>query len=175
MNIEWYALHSKPNKEELLWDQLNLHGVETYFPRVRVRAVNPRARQIRPYFPGYLFASVDFSLPQSSDLHWIPGLAAIVSYDGQPASVPEHIISAIRSHVDKLNAIKKETELNFKPGELVTVLGGPFEGYEAIFNEHISGTQRVHVLLKLLSDRRIQLNLPVKMVQPKQRSGMRSR
>lgn len=170
MNVEWYAFHSKPYKEELLWNQLNLCRVKTYFPRIRVQTVNPRARKIKPYFPGYLFASVDFSLPQSSNLHWIPGLASIISYDGQPASIPDHIINVIRNHVDNLNESTKETNLKFKPGEFVTILGGPFEGYEAIFNEHISGTQRVHVLLKLLSDRRIQLNLPVKLVQHKQRS-----
>jgi hypothetical protein len=56
--VEWYALHSKPNKEELLWGQLAIRWVETYYPRARVQIINPQARKIRPCFPGYVFVRV---------------------------------------------------------------------------------------------------------------------
>jgi len=170
MALAWYALHSKPNKENLLWEQLENYQVETFFPRMRVRTVNPRARKIKPYFPGYLFARVDFDRPQIAPLRWLPGLASMVCFDDRPASIPDPIILAIRRHIEELNATKKEMISGLKPGERVTILGGPFTGYEAIFDEHISGTERVHVLLKLLHDGRIQLDLPVELVQRKQRS-----
>ncbi|PIU33441.1 transcription/translation regulatory transformer protein RfaH, partial [Candidatus Shapirobacteria bacterium CG07_land_8_20_14_0_80_39_12] len=59
MPANWYVLHSKPNKEELLWEQLNIRKVETFYPRIRVQTVNPRARKVKAYFPGYVFVHVD--------------------------------------------------------------------------------------------------------------------
>ena len=56
MPAEWYVLRSKPNREELLLDQLLIRKMETYSPLIRVKPVNPRSRHIRAYFPGYFFA-----------------------------------------------------------------------------------------------------------------------
>jgi transcriptional antiterminator RfaH len=53
--LNWYVKHSKPNKEELLNEQLRLRRIETYYPFIKVRPVNPHALKIKPYFPGYLF------------------------------------------------------------------------------------------------------------------------
>jgi len=59
MTAHWYTLHSKPNQELLLWNQLQLREVESYFPRLVRKPVNPRSRRWAPYFPGYLFIHVD--------------------------------------------------------------------------------------------------------------------
>ncbi len=32
MTAHWYVLHSKPMKEALLWEQLSLQGIESYYP-----------------------------------------------------------------------------------------------------------------------------------------------
>jgi len=37
MTTYWYALHSKPHKEELLAEQLELRRIETFAPRIRYR------------------------------------------------------------------------------------------------------------------------------------------
>jgi transcriptional antiterminator RfaH len=44
---------------------------------------------------------------------------------------------------------------------------GPFKGYEAIFNEQISGKDRVRVLLKMLSNQSIPLELNLSSVRKK--------
>ena len=41
-----------------------------------------------------------------------------------------------------------------KPGDVVTINFGPFEGYQAIFDARLPGTERVRVLLQLLSNQR---------------------
>ncbi|NTW09679.1 MAG: hypothetical protein HGA28_08960, partial [Anaerolineaceae bacterium] len=43
MTAFWYAIRSKPNKEDFLAGQLQAHGVEVFFPVLRVTPVNPRA------------------------------------------------------------------------------------------------------------------------------------
>ena len=37
MTAHRYALHNKPMKEALLWQQLSLHEIEGYYPCLRVQ------------------------------------------------------------------------------------------------------------------------------------------
>ena len=37
MPERWYVLHSKPRKEDLLWEQLRLREIEAFHPRLRVQ------------------------------------------------------------------------------------------------------------------------------------------
>jgi transcriptional antiterminator RfaH len=72
MAVEWFVLHSKPHKEELLAEQLELPRIETFYPRIRVQVVNPRARKVRPYFPRHVFMHVDLDKMGLSALHYCP-------------------------------------------------------------------------------------------------------
>jgi transcriptional antiterminator RfaH len=167
MTVSWYVLHSKPRKEELLAEQLELRKVETFAPRIRVQVVNPRARRVRPYFPGYVFTHVDLDKIGLSTLHYMPGSAGLIMFGGIPAYVPDGLIHAIRQRVDEINAAGGELFEVLKPGETVFIHSGPFAGYEAIFDARLPGTERVRVLLKLLRNRRMQVELPVGQVRPK--------
>jgi transcriptional antiterminator RfaH len=160
MDAPWYVLHSKPRKEEFLLDQLRLSGFEAYCPHVRVLTVNPRARKIRPYFPGYVFLQADLGKNKASSLQWMPGATGFVSFDGIPARVPDGLIPILRQRVDEVNASGGELLHELKSGDQVRVVEGPFAGYEAIFDVRLPGTERVRVLLKLLQQRR---QLPVEL------------
>lgn len=157
--MQWYVMRSKPNKEEFLFGQLRIRQIDTYYPCIEFQPTNPRARKRRPYFPGYLFISTDINLIAASTLNWIPGSLGLVDFDGQIASVPEHLINGIRSQVDRINKDGLEKTSNFKTGDLVTVQSGPFSGYQAIFAKHLSGTERVSVLLNMLWNRQVSLEL----------------
>jgi transcription antitermination factor NusG len=154
MDIPWYVLHSKPRKEDFLLDQLKSHGFEAYCPFLRVTTVNPRARQIRPYFPGYVFLQVDLEHHKASTLQWMPGATGFVSFDGIPARVPDGLIPTLRQRVDAINTSGGELLHGVMPGDQVRIVGGPFAGYEAIFDARLPGTERVRVLLTLLQQRR---------------------
>ena len=104
MTTQWYAIRSKPNKENFLAQQLESSGIDAFFPYIRVTPVNPRSRKIRPYFPNYLFVHVDLEMVQVSTLRWMPGASGIVSFGGEPASVPDFLIVAVQKQVDLLNA-----------------------------------------------------------------------
>jgi len=154
MAFQWYAIRSRPNKEEFLARQLDAHDINVYYPRLRIAPVNPRARKIRPYFPGYLFVHVDLEIINISSLQWMPGAVGIVSFGGEPAVVPDSLIATIKKHVDELNASNKPGVRDLKPGDRVVVQEGPFAGYEAIFDGRISGQERVRILLNLLQQGR---------------------
>lgn len=159
MAVSWYVIRSKPNKEEFLAGQLAAYGIRVYYPKIRVKTVNPRARKFKAYFPSYLFVHVDLENVSLSTLHWMPGAVNLVSFDGQPASVPEMLISAIERQVEHINAAQKNMVLGLKPGDAVTIHDGPFAGYEAIFDGQIPGRERVRVLLTYLQKRQIPLEL----------------
>jgi transcription elongation factor/antiterminator RfaH len=150
MSACWYVLHSKPNKEELLWEQLGIRKVESFYPRIRVQTVNPRARKIKPYFPGYVFVHVDLDQVSLSTLQWMPGATGFVSFDSQPSMVPEALIHAVKKRVDEINSAGGEIFDGLKQGDVVEIQSGPFAGYEAIFDARLPGSERVRVLLKML-------------------------
>ena len=62
MAVFWYAIRSKPNKEDFLARQFEAADVPVFYPCLRVSPVNPRSRKTKPYFPGYLFIQVDWIL-----------------------------------------------------------------------------------------------------------------
>ena len=159
MTLSWYAMRSKPNKEAFLAGQLESYGVEVFYPVLRVKPVNPRSRKLRPYFPNYLFVHVDLDEVKVSDLRWMPGASGLVSFDGEPASVPDLLIAAVKKQVDLFNASARAQEKNFKQGEPVAIEDGPFAGYEAVFDTHISGQDRVRVLLSLLQSRQLPVEI----------------
>jgi len=170
MTVSWYAIRSKPNKEDFLAGQLESYGVEIFFPRIRVEAVNPRARKMRPYFPSYLFVHVDLDVVKISVLRWMPGASGLVSFDGEPASVPELLISEVQRQVNHLNASTRGMIDALKPGDPVIVQDGPFAGYEAIFDSRLSGQDRVRVLLNFLQRRQVPLELDRRQIRRGNRS-----
>lgn len=154
MYVYWYALRSKPRKEEVVYRQMLNQNIEVYYPRIRVHPVNPRAKKIQPYFPGYLFVHVDVEDLGLSYFQWMPHTLGLVCFGDEAAIVPDHLITELKKRVKEITEAGGEFFDGIKSGETVYIRQGPFAGYEAIFDTRISGTERVRVLLKLLSDQR---------------------
>jgi len=169
MALSWYVLHSKPNREQFLFSQLQHREIETFYPRLRVKPVNPRARKIKPFFPGYLFVHVDLDDVSLSSLAYVPGAHSLVSFDYEPAVVPDEVIHMIKSNVERLNQKSKEAKSTLKHGDPVEVKGGPFAGYQAIFDSNMKGSDRVRLLIKLLHGQQIKVQVPRDMAKPKNR------
>ena len=163
----WYAIHSKTRKEDFVCAQLQTRGVEIFYPRIRVQPVNPRARKIKPYFPGYIFGHIDLDQVGKSFLEWIPGAIGIISFGGEPTPVSDHLITTLRNHLDLVNAERRPKPELFQQGDLIKIHGGVFDGYEAIFDTHLPGRERVEVFLNLLKGHQLRLKIPVEQIAPK--------
>lgn len=166
MAAAWYVVRSKSNKEDFLAKQLVSYGIKTFYPSLRVKPVNPRARKVKAFFPGYLFVYVDLEKISVSTLHWMPGAVNLVSFDGRPASVPDILISAIERQLEEINTSSQNHLLGLKPGDPVKIQDGPFAGYEAIFDGQISGRERVRVLLTYLQNRQVPVELRESQIGP---------
>ena len=159
--INWYVLHSKPHMEESVWRQVQAQGFEVFYPRLRVNPVNPRARKVKPYFSRYLFVQADLDVVGLSTFQWMPGAIGLVCFGGVPPPVPNILVEAIRQNVDIINTTGGEAWSHFKIGDSISVLEGPFAGYEGVFDARLNGRERVRVLLRLLNDRVLSVEMRV--------------
>jgi transcriptional antiterminator RfaH len=170
MPLNWYALHSHPNREKAVFQELLSRRLEAFYPSLTVKPVNPRSRKERPYFPGYLFVRVDLEETGLSTLQWMPHVIRLVSHGGEPSPVPDTLIHALQRRMDQLAAHPETATLPaVKPGDKVVIGEGPFEGYPAIFDARLPGTQRVRVLLKLLSGVLVKVDLDGEDIRPERK------
>jgi len=171
MTSNWYALRSKPRKEEVVWRQVRTQGFDAFYPRLRVQPVNPRSRIWRPYFPGYLFVKADINDVGLSAFQWMPHALGLVSFGDEPAIVPDNLIFAIQKRVDEIASVGGELFDGLKRGDRILISDGPFVGYEAIFDARVPGSERVRVLLQLLNNQRqVPLELEASQIKQKKRS-----
>lgn len=166
----WYALQSKANKEDALFEQLETQGHEVFYPRIRVHPVNPRAKKVKAYFPGYMFIHADLNVVGISTFKWMPFARGMVIFDQEPAIVPDNLIVAIRRHVEQVNDAGGEICNGLNKGDTVFIHDGPFAGYEAIFDLRLPGSERVRVLIKLLSQRQVPVELNVSQIRQNKQS-----
>jgi len=148
MTSHWYVFRSKPREETAAWHYLLSQDVTCFYPRVGVKPVNPRARKVKPYFPGYLFVHCDLDQLGNNAFCWMPHSLGLVRFGGLPA-----VTSVAETDREKL--------FDFQPGDDVLVKDGPFTGCRAIFDSRLSGQDRVCVLLQMLNDQR---EVPVELV-----------
>ncbi len=106
-----------------------------------------------------------------SVFQWMPHATGLVAFGGEPAAVPENLIFTIQRRLEEINAAGGEVFDGLKQGDVVTISYGPFEGYEAIFDVRLPGSERVRVLLQLLSNqRRVPVELDVSHIRRKKGS-----
>jgi transcriptional antiterminator RfaH len=153
MGAEWYVLRSKPRKEDALYRQVELQGFDAYYPRFEVDPVNPRSKKVRPFFPGYLFVNADIDQTGMSTFQWMPNAIGLVHFGGVPGKVSEDLIRKLKSTLQEVNQRKRDSRTKYNKGDSVRIRRGPFEGFEAIFDIHLRGQDRVRVLMKLLNGR----------------------
>jgi transcriptional antiterminator RfaH len=171
MTHHWYALQTHARKEEALWNELEARDFEVYYPHMRVKPVNPRSRTVRPYFPGYLFVRADLEVVGISALRWMPHTRGLVCFGGEPAPVPDALVYALRRKLESTPFERPDLLPGVVPGDVVQIDAGPFEGYMAVFDARLPGTERVRVLLKMLNDRQLSVELVANQVRMVKKNG----
>lgn len=166
--LKWYVLQSHPRREEFLYQHVLSLGYDGYYPSIRVHPVNPRARKIVPYFPGYIFVHIDLVSIGDSVFKWMPYAKGLVSFGGEPAVLQDSAVHSISAHLLELNKSDSISSDDLKPGQRVEIHSGIFKGHEGIFDVRLSGGQRVRVLLNFLSQTStIPVVLPTGDIKPK--------
>ena len=143
----------------MLYQQLLARNVEAFFPEVQVNPVNPRARKRRPYFPNYLFVHADLGEDGISFFQWMPYSQGLVTFGGEPATVPDALIYALQNKLAEIILHGGENLNDFSPGEKIRVVDGCLRGFDGIFDTSIDGKDRVRVLMNILNNRQVLVEL----------------
>ena len=152
----------------MLYQQAESRGIEVFYPRIRVHPVNPRSSKIKPYFPGYIFVRANLDELGLSIFQWMPYSTGLVTFGGEAALVPDTLIQAIRRRVSEISQAGGEIFDGLKQGDPVDIASGPFAGYQAIFDVRLPGSERVRVLLKMLSQREVMVEMQASQILKRQ-------
>jgi transcriptional antiterminator RfaH len=159
----WYLIRTKPHKERWVNDQLKSVVQESFLPllRGRSRCFGRTVTTLKPLFPCYLFAR--FHLKTSYfDVKYTAGVHNLVSVGGEPVAVSKLIVEGIQNRgQDGIIEIQAPT---LQHGQKISIVEGPFRGFEAIFDRYLSGSERVAILLDAIGASSIRVVLPVSCV-----------
>jgi transcriptional antiterminator RfaH len=122
-----------------------------------------------------MFIHVDINDVGLSTFQWMPFARGMVTFDQEPATVPDSMIFAIRRRVEEVNTAGGEIFDGLRKGDEIFIQDGPFAGYEAIFDVRLPGSERVRVLIKLLSQRQIPVELSAGHIRRENRQNNRKK
>jgi transcriptional antiterminator NusG len=124
--VKWFALWTRSRHEQVVREQLQQKEIDVFLPTVtKWSRWKDRKKKIDwPLFPGYCFAR--FNPTERLPVLKCVGVVNIISFQGEPAPIPEGEIDGIRMLV--------ESDLAYDPcplireGMMVEVTHGPLKG-----------------------------------------------
>jgi len=146
---KWFILQFKPNSHRLAERNLHSQGFESFLPlhEVTKHKYNRYVSDLQPLFPGYMFVAFDPETGPWRQINCTIGVSKLVSFGGQPSSVPLDLISGLMARCSSVGKLLPPNQLN--KGDAVQLLAGPFTNYIAKV-ETIDADQRVWVLMELM-------------------------
>ena len=157
----WFAVYTKPQKEEYAELNLRLRPVDTFFPKLFLPRAAKRKKQVVPLFPNYLFVHCQIISEEYGNIVWCPGVKRLLSFNGIPAVVEDSVVEFLLGLTGTDGVIA--ARCNVEVGQRVSIEGGPFDGLLGIIQEPPNARGRVKVLLQLLN-RETNVDVPVKFI-----------
>lgn len=153
----WFLIQSKSCQEHKAADNLRA-WTEVLLPlapfSIRI------SKKLQPLYTGYLFARFPDGFIAKAEVTY--GVARVVRFGLAPAVVDDELIEAIRSELDPAGVLLPRSKSaagggcgpkishEFRRGDLVQVVSGPFVGLKASFDCSLNGNQRAYILLETL-------------------------
>lgn len=146
----WYAIRTKPHREDLAATNLTCLGLEILLPKImQARPVWGVVRStIKPLFPRYLFAN----FCPAKHLHSISyarGVKEVVGTKQGLLPISEQIINSIRSRLTSDGFVKLENR-SFRLGQRVVIEHGLLRGWQGVFCRETTEQDRVVILLQAI-------------------------
>ena len=128
---KWFAVYTTPRHEKRVGQHLEMRQIEHFLPLYRTHrkwSDGSRVTLDLPLFPGYIFVCIQRN--ERVRVLEVPGvLSVVVGTGGEPASLPEGEIDALRSGLSQRNA---QPHPLLKVGQRARILSGAFAGMEGI-------------------------------------------
>ncbi len=143
----WYAAYTCSRSEKCVAKQLNERRVECFLPLYGSwRRWKDRRKLLElALFPGYVFVRI--ALQERLRVLEVPHVVRLVSFNGQPAPLPEQDIESLRQGLQ--HGVCAEPHRYLRLGRKVRVVHGPMAGTHGILVRK-KDSLRVVVSLDLL-------------------------
>jgi transcriptional antiterminator RfaH len=147
----WYVVHTKPRQEDRVVSWIRLRAaLPTFCPKLAIlrRRGARRVTLVEPLFPSYLFVRMTLDASCWDAVRWAPGVRRILGAEDTPSPVPPEAVRLLRARCGEDGIVRHGPQ--WRRGETVRVVRGPFEGLVGILDRPATRTHRVRVLLQLL-------------------------
>ena len=137
----WYAVSVRPRYEKLAARHLEHQGVSCFLPLYRsVRRWKDRRKELdMALFPGYVFVSLNAR--DRLGVLQAPGVLRFVTFQGQPAAIPDSEIRALESSM--FAGVQPQPHPYLSKGRKVRVKSGPLVDAEGIMIRRKEGFRLV--------------------------------
>jgi transcription termination/antitermination protein NusG len=124
--VAWYALWTRSRHEQVVREQLEQKQIEAFVPTATKwsRWKDRKKKVDWPLFPGYCFAR--FDPRQRLPVLKCTGVVSIISFDGEPAAIPEQEIEGICQLLE--SGLACDPCPSIREGSIVEVVHGPLRG-----------------------------------------------
>jgi transcription antitermination factor NusG len=157
----WFAVYTKPQKEDYAELNLRRRGIDTFLPKLFLPKSTKRKKQVVALFLHYLFVRCESISEEYSSIVWCPGVRRLVSFNGNPAIVDDSIVEFLMRQTGADGVIA--SRCNVEVGQEVSIDGGPFDGLVGMIQHPPNARGRVKVLLQLLN-RETNVDVPVQFI-----------
>jgi transcriptional antiterminator RfaH len=155
------VISTKARREQFAQDQLVRRGVDTFLPRIVEPLRLGLKSAVAPLFPGYLFVRIDLD-EQYFDVAWTPGVRRFIGFGALPCALDDKVIEFLHARIGREGILYAAPV--FKPGDVVRIKHGPFEGLIGIIENPGCGRGRVRVLMELLR-RQTRVEVPLHIIE----------
>lgn len=150
----WFAVQCKPGQEQVAEWTLSTLDLETFLPRQRRerRLRSTWCDEVRPLFPGYLFARFCPALHLHA-VRYSRGVCRVVGAGEEPWPVEDDIVAEIRSRESE-DGFVRLAEPTWQSGQPVSLQEGPLQGWTGVFDRELDDRRRVVILLDAIQQAR---------------------
>jgi transcriptional antiterminator RfaH len=145
----WFVVHTLPSREFGAQKQLEFQGYETFLP-LHLKTVR-HARQFRtmkaPFFPRYLFVSLDLTRDRWRSVNGTFGVSSLIMEGDRPKPVPHGVTESLAGFTGSEGLLSFAPLM--QPPQKVRVLTGPLANS---VGELIEADEqgRVRILLEIM-------------------------
>ena len=149
----WYAVQCLAHRESTATVHLRNQDFTVFLPRRRKTRRHARKLDVvlAPFFPGYLFVSLDLTRDQWRSVNGTCGVGHLVMQGDAPLPAPVGVVETIRDACDELGILKSQGD-GLECGQSVRILTGAFADLMGQI-DRLDDSGRVRVLLDIMGGR----------------------
>lgn len=149
MKDRWYVVAAQPGRENIAELHLEKQGFAVWMPRQLrvVRHARRRHEKHVPFFPGYMFVSLDIARQRWRSVNGTLGVRSLIMQGERPVPCPPGLVEGLQALTAEDGTFNAAAAM--APGDRVRIVSGPFAELVGTLVE-LDGPARGRVLLGLL-------------------------